>query len=164
MPAAEFNSLAEMLRGAAPQNAAASDADAVSGEAVVCDADARDGDRCGDDAVVVDVLRDARLFRARLADAFDAHLARLLREIAASVLGRELRIAPCDLQALVARIVGDVPIVRVRVCASDASRLHGAEIAIDPALAPGDAIVELACGSVDARFGVRLAAVLEAFA
>ena len=164
MPAAEFVPLAAMLRIAAPQSPAANDDDAVSEEAVACDADARDGDPRGDDAVVVDVLRDSRLFRARLADAFDAHLARMLREIAASVLGRELRIAPCDLQTLVARVVGEMPIVRVRVCASDATQLRDVEIAIDPALAPGDAIVELDGGSVDARLGVRLAAVLEAFA
>jgi flagellar biosynthesis/type III secretory pathway protein FliH len=44
------------------------------------------------------------------------------------------------------------------------SRDDGVAVVEDSALAAGDAIVELAGGVLDARLGVRLATVLEAFA
>jgi hypothetical protein len=121
-------------------------------------------------------LRDARLFRARLADAFDDAATRLLRELASDVLARELRLAPCDLAELVRRARERLPVVRVRVAACDLAacdvvRVAGmpsrdGDVAVveDSALAGGDAIVELAGGALDARLGVRLATVLEAFA
>ena len=113
---------------------------------------------------VADALRDARLFRARLADAFDDAAVRLLRELAVSVLARELRLAPCDLAALVRRTVEGAPCVRVRVAPDDAGREFDVPVVADAALDAGDAIVELATGSFDLRLGVRVAAVLEAFA
>jgi flagellar assembly protein FliH len=113
---------------------------------------------------VAEALREARLFRARLADALDESSARLLRELACDVLARELRSAPCDLDALMRRVSERVPVVRVRVAASDLGALTGVPVVADPALRAGDAIVELAGGALDARLGVRLAAVLEAFA
>jgi hypothetical protein len=117
-------------------------------------------------------MREARLFRARLADAFDEAAARLLRELACDVLGRELRLAPCELGELVQRACARAPVVRVRVAGCDVARvaaatlLPGAGVAVvdDPALAAGDAVIELAGGALDARLGVRLATVLEAFA
>ena len=113
---------------------------------------------------VADALRDARLFRARLADAFADAAQRLLRELACEVLARELRLAPCDLAALVQRVRERVPVVRVRVAAADLGAVTGVPLLADPALQAGDAIVELNGGALDARLGVRLAAVLEAFA
>jgi hypothetical protein len=109
-------------------------------------------------------LRDARLFRARLADAFDDARQRLLRELAADVVARELRIAACDLDALARRIFAEAPFVRIRVAPGDAAAISGLPVVADTALDDGDAIVELAGGAIDARLGVRLAAVLEAFA
>lgn len=109
-------------------------------------------------------LTDARLFRARLADAFEAAAARLARDLAADVLVRELRLAPCDLSALVRRVLERVPVVRVRVAAADRDGVRGVPVLVDPALEPGDAILELEGGALDARLGVRLAAVLQAFA
>ncbi|HEX3464605.1 MAG TPA: FliH/SctL family protein [Candidatus Elarobacter sp.] len=109
-------------------------------------------------------LRDARLFRARLADAFDDAAARLVRELAAHVLMRELRVAPCEIGELVARVRERAPVVRVRVSPADVGRVRGVPVVGDDELAAGDAIVEVAGGALDARLGVRLAAVLEAFA
>jgi flagellar biosynthesis/type III secretory pathway protein FliH len=130
---------------------------------------------CGDTALVTEpvndvpadavaAIREARLFRARLADAFDAASARLIRELASDVLARELKLAPCDLDALLRRAVERAPVVRVRVAPVDLPRLRDVACVADPQLAPGDAIVELDGGALDARFGVRLAAVLEGFA
>ncbi|HTW83742.1 MAG TPA: hypothetical protein VMD91_06735 [Candidatus Sulfotelmatobacter sp.] len=103
-----------------------------------------------------------RLFRARLADAFDAAATRMLRELATDVLARELRLAPCDLAAIVARHRSSAPVVRVRVAPDDARIDLGLPVTVDPALRAGDAIVELAGGTIDARLGVRLAALLAA--
>ncbi len=133
---------------------------------------------CSSDVVpareLVDVLRDARVFRAHAADAFDEAAARLVRELAAQVLVRELRLAPCEIAELVARARERIPVLRVRVSPHDARRMHDASsgsvalhdvsLIADEQLDDGDAILEVAGGSLDARLGVRLADVLEAFA
>jgi flagellar biosynthesis/type III secretory pathway protein FliH len=115
---------------------------------------------------VRDAVRDARLFRARLADAFDESLAQVLRELAVSVLARELRLAPCALAAIVRRVAERTPVVRLRLAPADAShctpRDYGFPVVEDSALDAGDAVLEVAGGAVDARLGVRLAGVLEA--
>ena len=165
--AGEFVALADLLREAAPSDGGARDDGAASDENAAC---ASPGSISDIDGRVADAVREARLFRARLADAFDDAVPRLLRELASDVLARELRLAPCDLAAIVARVAGGAPVVRVRVAACDAVRgvalPRGCDVAVvqDAALAPGDAVVELAGGALDARLGVRLAAVLEAFA
>jgi len=111
---------------------------------------------------IVAAIRDARLFGARLHDALRDTRDALLAALAADVLARELRAAPCDLEALLERCAAAVPIVRVRVAQEDASRVRGVPVVADETLLPGDAIVELAGGAIDARLGVRLADVLAA--
>jgi hypothetical protein len=170
--AGEFVPLADLLR--APRGGDAPGAPSAASSAA---GDRGTGDAGVDvaahlDAAVVAAVREARLFRARLADAFDDAAARLLRELATDVLARELRLAPCDLAAIVRGIGERAPVVRVRIAACDAAALAGgvllrgcdAAVVVDPALAGGDAIVELAGGALDARLGVRLATVLEGFA
>jgi len=96
-------------------------------------ASARDGagDRIGD---------------VRRAEAFEAALRDLLREIAAEVLGRELALAPCDVDAVVARLC--------RRYALDPSRVR-------VATSGGDVAIECDGGWIDASLGRRLEAVLE---
>ncbi len=113
---------------------------------------------------VASAMRAARLFRAQLADALTEAFGTLLCDLAADVLARELRLAPCDLEALLQRVAERAPIVRVRVAPADVARIAGVPVTADADLEPGDAIVEVAGGTIDARLGVRLAAVLEAFA
>lgn len=115
-------------------------------------------------ADVGDAVRDARLFRARLADAFDHALATLLRELAADVLARELHLAPADVAAIARRLVQEHSAagpVRVRVSAEDAAIPCDLPVVADPALRAGDAMLECPSGTIDARLGVRLADVLD---
>jgi flagellar biosynthesis/type III secretory pathway protein FliH len=113
------------------------------------------------------VLRDVDTFRTRLQAVFDGALDRLLRDLATDVLGRELRLAPCDLASIVRRVRASAPVVRVRVAPGEdvderALALGEATVVRDAALALGDAIVEVRAGTIDARLGVRLADVLAA--
>ena len=111
------------------------------------------------------VLRDVRLFRARLADAFAAAVPALVHELAYAVLGRELLLAPADIAEIAARIIAEHPAAQpivVRHAPGDAIDA-GVPAVADASLAPGDLIVAFADGEVDARFGVRLAVALEAW-
>ena len=112
-----------------------------------------------------DVLRDCRLFRARLADALDAATRCVVREFAYAVLARELHAAPADLAALAARIITEHPAATplvVRHAPGDDLDVALPRVA-DPALESGDLIVQFSEGDVDARFGVRLDVALEAW-
>jgi flagellar biosynthesis/type III secretory pathway protein FliH len=166
--AAEFVALADVLRARASGTAEAAVEPAAR---VAAESFAQDHPLVPEsDAFACAAVREARLFRARLADAFDDAAARLLRELASGVLARELRLAPCDLAELVRRARERMPVVRVRVAACDVARVAGAlsrggvPVVEDSVLASGDAVVEVAGGALDARLGVRLATVLEAFA
>ena len=120
-------------------------------------------------ADAVELARDVRVFRARLADAFDAACATLLREFAYAVLGRELVLAAPDIAAIAARILAQhaaAQPLRLRVAPSDVAALARCAgvlppVCGDPELAPGDAILEFVDGPVDARLGIRFAALLE---
>jgi flagellar biosynthesis/type III secretory pathway protein FliH len=161
---AEFIALADLLRGVPlPAEPVTPVVPIVEEAAVRTDDVAADAGGSAADEVAA-ALREARLFRARLADAFDDAAERLVRELAADVLARELRLAPCDLASIVQRVAARAPAVRVRVAPADVARVTGIAVLADPALCAGDAIVEVAGGALDARLGVRLATVLEAFA
>ncbi len=113
-----------------------------------------------------EVLREVRLFRARLADALTAATDVLVRELATAVLGRELHQSPADVAALAAAILAEHPAatpVVVRHAPGEIVAL-GIPALADDTLAPGDLVLGFANGEVDARLGVRLAVVLEAWA
>lgn len=180
MPAPEFVALADLLRAeAVPAPSSPEHRDPVPTAAerhdLVPTAAERDiglaaTDDCDVASTEIDRLdvgaaaREARLFRARLADALDDALARLLREVAADVLARELRLAPCDVAEIARRALERAPVVRLRVAPADAGGGYGLPVAVDPALRAGDAVFELDGGALDARLGVRLASVLDAVA
>ena len=159
----EFVSLADVLRPPAPTATAAPEAVVEPAVAPRVD-EPEPAIDAASNADLDSALREARLFRARLADAFDEARSRLVRELAAEVLVRELRLAPCDLDALAQRVLAGAPVVRIRVAPCDVDAIRGVPLVADAGLSAGDAIVELAGGALDARLGVRLAVVLEAFA
>ncbi len=167
---AEFVTLAELLRPRAPAVDAGEPAgdgapppsapDAEAGATV----DASLASRPADDEAFRNALRDARLFRARLADALDEAVPRLLRELAVRVVARELRLAPCDIEAIVRDVVRRAPAVCIRVAPGESACVREVAVVPDDALDAGDAIVELHGGAVDARLGARIAVVLEELA
>lgn len=114
-------------------------------------------------------LREVRLFRACLADALDALRESLLRDLAATVLARELQIAPAEIESIAAqaleRLVEDEP-VRLLACSADLPALAAIPLPVraDARLRRGDLLVEVRFGTIDVSLGVRLAQVLEAFA
>jgi flagellar assembly protein FliH len=106
-----------------------------------------------------------RRFRAALADALDATLEALLRDIACDVLARELALAPADLASIVGsaleRFAADAP-VAVRAHPEEAGTLAGLDLKIVPDvnLRRGDVVIDVAFGSIDATLGARLDSVL----
>jgi len=114
----------------------------------------------------LELMREVRLFYARVVEAVEAAVETLVADIAVDVLGRELLLAPCDIEAIVdralARFTSEQPL-RVRVHPDDAVLLQCAvPVVADERLRAGDAVVELREGSVDASLGVRLAALVRA--
>ncbi len=114
------------------------------------------------------LLGEARRFRAALSAAVDESRVFLLREIATEVVARELELRDVDVRAVVARACERYEIeapIAVRVHPADAAVVRLAYPAIeDSELRRGDAIVEIATGTIDARLGVRLDRVLRALA
>lgn len=112
----------------------------------------------------LELARDVRLFHARVIEAVEAAVETLVADIAADVLGRELRLDPVDIEQIVdralQRFAAEEPL-RVRVHSDDAGRLNcGIPVVADMRLRPGDAVIELRNGSADASLGVRLAALV----
>lgn len=113
----------------------------------------------------LDAIRAGVRFSARLADALEEARETLIAELAAGVLGRELLLEPAAIAALCRRLVSEYPGgVCLRVAPSEAGFAAPLPVIADPELAPGDAVLELAGGSVDARLGVRLADALACLA
>ena len=155
----EFVSLATMLRAGTPRDPCV--ASVAAGQAEVA---AQREDRPHDETL--DALAgEVRWFRARLAEAFDAALARLLDDLACDVLARELALASADIAAIAAAVLeraADESPVAIRVYPDDAAALIGMELPVtrDQSLRPGDLMVDLRDGQLDASLGVRLDGIL----
>lgn len=117
---------------------------------------------------VQEACREARLFAARLHETVGALAARMLEDIAADVLARELRMAPVDIACVIERAIArcliDEPI-RVRAHPDEASAVAcGIPVVADERLRRGDAVLELRDGLMDCTLGARLSTVLHAAA
>jgi hypothetical protein len=111
-------------------------------------------------------LASLALVRLAAREAFERAAARVLEGLAHEVLGRELRLAPADIEALVARarvaFANSGP-VAIEVSAADALALAeraGLPVRIDPALGPGDVVVRVRDGAFESPLAFRLAGVL----
>jgi flagellar biosynthesis/type III secretory pathway protein FliH len=112
-----------------------------------------------------DVVHELALMRLAAYETFEQNARRMLRTLARDVLGRELSIAPADLDALAAEALaafaGADP-VSLRVSAADAERVRSPlPVSIDPALEVGDLVVDVRDGAFESRFTFRLEAALE---
>ena len=122
-----------------------------------------DGGEADESDDAADLLRDVRLFHARIIEAVESAVETLAGDIAADVLGRELLLAPADVEAIVDRALqryaAEHPL-RVRVHESDAAMACAVPLVVDARLRPGDAVIELSNGTVDASLGMRLATLM----
>jgi hypothetical protein len=107
-----------------------------------------------------ELLDELRLARLAALEAYDRAVPRLLTALAQAVFGRELALAPPDLAALAAELrahfTREEP-VALLIAPSQAPPACSLPIRRDPALRPGDLILEVRDGEIDARFRVRLA-------
>lgn len=145
-----FRSLADLLRSREPP---ADDLESVQGREEIAPPDE------------VEAARDVRLFRARIAEAVDSAVIVLCEDIAAEIVGRELQLAPAEIGAIVQRALKryhSEGIARVRVHPDDASSMPCEAVVCDPGLRRGDAVLDVATGSIDVSLGVRLDSVLRA--
>jgi flagellar biosynthesis/type III secretory pathway protein FliH len=131
-----------------------------------CDAERVDGDLARPQCVqpsneLAETLSAVRCFRAALTDALEIALQSLLPAIAHDVLGRELRIEPADLAAVVTEAVErfgreQVLVIRARSDEIGAMESLGVELAADDRLPRGDAEIELRSGTIYMRLHARL--------
>ncbi len=168
-----FMSLADWLRAAAAP--ASAEMISPSSEGVEADPPAfRELEP--DEDTIEETLDDAldrvcaqiRLFGAALAEACEREALAAVADAAIAVLGRELTLHPPEIASIVRDACARVPvgeILRVRVSRADAGHCFGdLAVSVDESLRSGDALVELRSGTIDARLGVRLQRLLDAFA
>lgn len=110
-------------------------------------------------------LGAVRRFRAAVADALDVAVRRLLGEVAADVLARELRVEAADIASIVAKareryLQERILVVRVNPRERGALAELDVETVPDATVAPGDVIAELRSGTIDLRLRTRLALAL----
>lgn len=147
MPALdEFRTLAQLLRDGEPRETAPPPAPAEALSEPVRD--------------VVELMRDARLFRARIAEAVDDAVAGVLARIAERVLFRELQMAPCDIEAVVRACLAEVVDRRdlqIFVHPDDARAVRSIPVEADPDLERGDCRLQFAYGEARSTLRLRLA-------
>ncbi len=117
------------------------------------------------DPALREIASQMRRFRAALYDAFEVTRERLLRDIACEVIGRELQVAPADVEAIALRACAQIeaPLcVRVHPLDVPAFAQWTCGVETDAALHRGDVVLCVNDGTIDAALGVRLEGVLEA--
>jgi hypothetical protein len=107
----------------------------------------------------VGLCNEIALARAAVIEAFERVRFRLLERLARDVLSRELALAPVDIAALARRVLAefsdDEPVALV-VAPADASHVNcDVPVRVDVSLSPGDLVVAVRDGVIDARFALR---------
>jgi hypothetical protein len=109
---------------------------------------------------VASFCSDVALARVAALEAFERGAAALLERLAEDVLARELTTAPADVSAIVRRLVAGFdaasPVAIVAAPADAESIDCGIPVRGDPSLAPGDVVLVVRDGTVDARMALRL--------
>lgn len=120
-----------------------------------------------DSSVEDAALHDIETFRAYAIETIERSMERLLTSLAEEVLGRELLLAPADVNEIARRALRrydrEGPI-RLRVSAVDLGHVRSElPVIVDNELNKGDIIVEVRDGMLDARMDVRLDCVVRRF-
>jgi len=107
------------------------------------------------------IVADLTMMRLAALEAFERNARLLIADLAHDVLGRELALAPTDIDALVTRALAafarSEP-VAVAVAPNDCDRVHTPlPIRADPALSVGDLVVYVDDGAFESPFAFRLA-------
>lgn len=112
-----------------------------------------------------DVVHELALMRLAALESFERAKYRLLEALAAEVLGRDLALAPADVEALAQRAVArfaDLEPVTIAVSPSDAERVRAPlPLRIDAALQAGDLVVDVRDGALESTFVFRLQSALD---
>jgi len=110
--------------------------------------------------MVASFCSDVALARVAALEAFERGAAALLERLAKDVLARELTIAPADVSSIVRRLVAGFDAaspVAIVVAPADAETIDcGIPVRGDSSLAPGDVVLVVRDGTVDARMALRL--------
>jgi hypothetical protein len=105
------------------------------------------------------------LIRLAAREAYARAFERLLNGLARDVLARELAVAPPDLARLMQDALetfeGDEPVSFVTGGGPGRARFGGVPVRVDASLQPGDLLIEVRDGCIDARFAVRLSQAIE---
>ncbi|MGH7708696.1 MAG: FliH/SctL family protein [Vulcanimicrobiaceae bacterium] len=118
-----------------------------------------------DDPRVRPLLAQIVAARLAIAESYERRRDQLFARLAREVLGRELALAPCSLEPLAREVwesARDCEPIVVHLAPSDAARFElDLPVCSDPALEPGDLVLAVRDGSIDARFGVRARELLD---
>jgi hypothetical protein len=115
--------------------------------------------------VLETLAAELALVRVAARESFEDAVRRLLERLARDVLGRELVLAPCDLGALLAAARAELeahePLCLVTAPGERTERPWSIPHRSDPALSPGDLLIEVRDGTLDASVKARLRRALE---
>ena len=109
-------------------------------------------------------LHEIERFRVHALEVLEHSLDHLLVSVAQEVLGRELELAPALIDEITSRALRryerEGP-VRLRVASTDVGQVESdLPVVVDSALTPGDLVIEVRDGELDARLPVRLSCIV----
>jgi flagellar biosynthesis/type III secretory pathway protein FliH len=112
-----------------------------------------------------EALQELALMRSAALEAYERARLRLLEALAHEVLARELLLAPADIALLARRALetfSEAEPLTLVLAPEDAERVAlPLPVRADPALEPGDLIVEVRDGELESRFAFRARRALE---
>lgn len=119
------------------------------------------GERAPDERVAeAALLEELSLARLAALETYDRAVPHLLKALARGVFGRELALAPADLATLAAEMrahfAREEPVALV-IAPSETPPPCSLPVRRDATLRPGDVLLEVRDGEIDARFRLRLA-------
>ncbi|MGP6157984.1 MAG: FliH/SctL family protein [Vulcanimicrobiaceae bacterium] len=111
------------------------------------------------------LVQELTLLRLAALEAYERARSRLLESLARDVLARELLLAPAEIEVLARRALAafaEAEPLGLALAPQDAERVAlTLPVRADPALEPGDLVVEVRDGELESRFAFRVRLALE---